>query len=161
MKYRMKQRLFTWADAFTIQNHAGESVFSVSGKAFSLGHQFSFRDATGHELAYLKETLLALATTYEIYRNGALAALVTKELFTPMHCTFSVDVPGRNDIVARGDLWDLEYQFSRGDRTVATVTKLVMPSTDTYEVDVQADEDAIMVLACTVVIDMACHRGRV
>ena len=70
MRYRMKQKLFTLADAFVIQDDAGHNTFTVDGKAFALGHEFVFRDMAGHELAEVKQKLLAWGTTYEVYRDN-------------------------------------------------------------------------------------------
>ena len=36
MRYVMKQKLFCWGDDFTIKKQAGQDVFFVDGKAFSV-----------------------------------------------------------------------------------------------------------------------------
>jgi uncharacterized protein YxjI len=157
VQYRMKQKLFAWGDDFVIQDGTGRDAFFVDGKALALGNQLSFQDMQGHELVYIKQKLLSWGPTYEIYRDGALAAVITKQLFTFFRCTFAVDVPGPDDLIAEGNFLDLEYVFRRGDRTVATVSKQWLAWSDSYGVDIPDDEDAILLLASTVVIDMACH----
>jgi uncharacterized protein YxjI len=52
---------------------------------------------------------------------------------------------------------DHEYTFSRGDECVATVSKRWFGFTDIYGVEIADGEDDIMLLDCTVVIDIACH----
>jgi uncharacterized protein YxjI len=153
----MKQKLFAWGDDFTIKTGSGEDAFFVDGKVFSLGHQLSFQDMGGRELAYIKQKLLSWGPTYEIYRAGELAAVVKKELFTFFRCTFTVDVPGPDDVTAEGNFTDHEYSLSRGERSVATVSKQWFAWTDSYGVDIADGEDAVLILASTVVIDMACH----
>lgn len=153
----MKQKLFSWGDDFTIRDSAGNDAFFVDGKVFSLGHQLSFQDMSKRELAFIKQKLLAWGPTYELYRDGALAAVVKKQLFTLFRCTFSVDVPGPDDLSALGNFTDHEYVISRGGNAVATVSKQWFALTDTYGVDVADGEDAVLLLASTVVIDMACH----
>ena len=157
MQYQMKQKLFSWGDDFTIKDAAGSDAFFVDGKAFSLGHQLSFQDMGGRELAFIKQKLFSWGPTYEIYRDGALAAVVKKELFTLFRCSFTVDVPGPDDLAAEGEFTDHEYVVSRGGRPVATVSKQWFAWSDTYGVDIAEGEDAVLVLASTVVIDMACH----
>ena len=88
----MKQKLFCWGDDFTIKNEAGHDVFFVDGKAFSIGDKLSFQDMAKNELAFIRQKLLAWGPTYEITRDGALAAVVKKHLFTFFHCKFTVDV---------------------------------------------------------------------
>ncbi len=156
----MRQKLFAWGDDFTIQDEHGRDVFYVDGKAFSLGNQLSFQNMQGDELAYIKQRLLAWGPTYEIYGQGELKAVVKKAVFTFLRCSFSVDVPGPNDLEATGSFTDHEYEFQRGGATVATVSKRWFTWTDTYGVDIAEGEDDILILASSVVIDMACHEKR-
>ena len=157
MRYVMKQRLFSFADDFHIKNEAGEDVYFVDGKVFSFGDQLSFQDLNGNELAFIKQRLLSWGPTYEIYRGGELAAVVKKALFTFFHHRFSVDVPGPDDLEAEGDFFDHEYVLGRGGEAVAYVSKKYFSWTDTYGVDIADGEDDLLILASTVVIDMACH----
>jgi uncharacterized protein YxjI len=158
MRYVMKQKMFSLGDDFIIKDAEGNNVYFVDGRAFSLGNQLSFQDMDRHELAFIKQRLLAWGATYELHRNGAVAAVVKKELFTFFHCAFSIDVPGPNDLEAKGNFVDHEYELARDGRTVATVSKRWFSFTDTYGVEIDDGEDAVLILASTVVIDMACHK---
>jgi uncharacterized protein YxjI len=160
MRYVMKQKLFSWGDDFAIQDDQGRDVFFVDGKAFSIGDKLSFQDMAGNELAFISQKLLAWGPTYEIYRGDQLAAIVKKSLFTFFHCTFTVDVPGPDDLQAEGDFMDHEYCLTRGGRTVATISKRWFSWTDTYGVEIGDGEDDVLILASTVVIDMVCHGDR-
>jgi uncharacterized protein YxjI len=157
MRYLMKQKLFCWGDDFTIKDDAGTDRFFVDGKAFSLGKQLSFQDMQGQELAFIRQKLLAWGPTYEIYRDNELFAVVKKELFTFFHCRFTVDVPGPDDLEAKGDFTDHEYELWRQSGLRATVSKQWFAWSDTYGVDIAEGEDDVLILASTVVIDMACH----
>ena len=157
MRYMMKQKLFCWGDDFTIKDDAGTDRFFVDGKAFSLGKQLSFQDMQGQELAFIRQKVLAWGPTYEIYRDNGLFAVVKKELFTFFHCRFTVDVPGPDDLEAKGNFTDHEYEFWRQSGLRAAVSKQWFSWSDTYGVDVAEREDDVLILASTVVIDMACH----
>jgi uncharacterized protein YxjI len=157
MRYTMKQKLFCWGDDFTIKNGSGEAVFFVDGKAFSFGDKLSFQDMQKNELAFIRQKVLAWGPTYEITRGGVVAAVVKKHLFTLLQCRFTVDVPGPEDLEAQGNFLDMEYTFKRGDQVVAEASKRWFAYTDTYGVDIQDGEDDVLILASTVVIDMACH----
>ena len=156
----MKQKLFSWGDDFTIQDDSGNDVYFVDGKAFSIGDQLSFQDMEQRELAFIQQKVFSWGKTYEIFRDNKLVAVVKKEMFTLFHCVFTVDVPGPDDLKADGEFTDHEYEFARGDKHVATVSKQWFAWTDTYGVDVEPNEDDILILASTVVIDMACHNDR-
>jgi uncharacterized protein YxjI len=157
MRYLLKQKLFSLGDDFHIKDDTGRDVYFVDGRAFSLGDKLSFQDLEGHELAFIKQRLLSLGKTYEIVRDGAVAAVVKKHLFALIHHRFTVDVAGPDDLEAEGNFTDHEYTFRRGDRLVATVSKRWFSWTDTYGVDVAPGEDPVLILASAVVVDQACH----
>jgi uncharacterized protein YxjI len=157
MRYVMKQKLLSWGDDFYIKDENERDVYFVDGKAFSFGDQLSFKDLEGHELAFIKQRLLAWGKTYEIVRDGAIAAVVKKELFALLHHRFTVDVPGPDDLEAEGDFLDHEYAFRRGGHVVATVSKRWFSWTDTYGVEIAEGEDPVLILASAVVVDQACH----
>lgn len=157
MRYVMKQNLFAWGDDFSIRDELGNDVFFVDGKVFTLGNQLSFQDPAGNELAYIRQRIFSWGPTYEIYRGGELFAVVKKHLFTLFNCRFTVDVPGPDDLEAAGNFLDHEYTLSRQGTPVAAVSKHWFALTDTYGVDIAPGEDDILILASTVVIDMACH----
>ena len=154
----MKQKLLSWGDDYYIRDEQGREVYFVDGKAFSIGGQLSFRDLEGNELAFIRQKLWNLRPTYEINRGGALAAVVQRELFALFHHRFTVDVPGPDDLEAKGDFLDHEYSFTRGEREVATVSKKWFSFADTYGVEIADGEDDVLILASAVVVDQVCHR---
>lgn len=160
MRYVMKQKLFAWGDDFAIRDEAGRDVFFVDGKALSLGDKLSFQDLHGNELVFIRQKLLSWGPTYELHRDGRLAAVIKKHLFTLFRCRFTVDVPGPDDLEAAGSFLEHEYSFTRGNSCVATVSKRWFAWNDTYGVDIAPGEDDVLILASTVVIDMICHSGK-
>jgi uncharacterized protein YxjI len=71
-----------------------------------------------------------------------------------------VDVPGPNDLEAKGDFTDHEYTFERNVRSVAEVSKRWFSWTDTYAVNIEDGDDDILVLASLIVIHLACEDER-
>ena len=157
MRYLMHQKWLSFGDDYTIQNESGQDVFFVDGRAFSIGDKLSFEDMAGNELAFIRQRLLTLGKTYDIERNGR-TTTIHKEMFTFFSCTFQIDVPGPNDLEAKGNLSDHEYQIrdTRG-QAVAEVSKRWFRFTDTYGVDVAPGQDDVLILAAAVVIDLCCH----
>jgi len=82
---------------------------------------------------------------------------VKKSLFTLLHCKFTVDVPGPDDLIAEGNFWENEYTFRRHGRQIASVSREYFTLTDTYGIDVPHGEDPVLIIASTVVIDLCCH----
>ena len=157
MRYVMSQKIFCLGDDFVIKDETGADRFFVDGKAFSIGNKLSFQDMQKRELAFIQQRLLSWGPKYEITRNGSLAAVVEKKLFTLFKCRFVVDVPGPNDLEASGNFLDHEYVFQRGGQVVATCSKRWFSWSDTYGIEVAPGEDDVLLLASSVVIDMVCH----
>lgn len=160
MRYLMKQDFFSWGADFTIKDASGKDAFLVDGAGFSIGAQLAFNDPAGNELLQIEQRLFSWSPTYEIRRGNQVLAVVEKEAFTLFSCTFTVDVPGPDDLQAEGDFLDLEYEFRRGERKVATVSKQFFSLSDTYGIDIAEGEDDVLILASAVVIDMACHQDK-
>ena len=157
MIYLMKQKLFSWGDDFVIKDETGQDHFFIDGKAFSLGNQLSFQDASGTPLANISQKVLSWGPTYEISCDGQILATVHKELFTFFNCTFTIEGEGANHLHAEGDFTDHNYVFTRDEQPVAQVSKQWFALSDTYGVQIAPGENDVLILACTVVIDMCCH----
>lgn len=157
MRYVMRQKFFALGDDFAIKDDTGADRFLVDGKVFSIGNKLDFKSMDGQVLARIQQKLLTLGRRYEVFRGNQLAAVVSKKWFTMFKCKFVVDVPGPNDLEARGDFLDHEYEFFRNDRRVATCSKKWFSVMDTYGIDIADGEDDILILASSVVIDLICH----
>jgi uncharacterized protein YxjI len=157
MRYLLKQKLFAFGDDFHILNENDEKVFFVDGRAFSLGNKLSFQDLSGNELVFIRQKLLSFGPSYELHRGGQLVATLKKNYFTLFHCKFAIDVPGPDDLEAKGDFLDHEYVFTRSGREVAQISKRWFAFSDTYGVDIGEGQDDVLILASAVVIDMICH----
>lgn len=158
MRYVMKQKIWAWGDDFTIRDEHGRDVFFVDGQVFTFGSKLSFQDKHGRELLFIDQKLLNWGPTYEITRGGRTVAIIKKKLFTFFKCTFTIDVPGPDDLVAEGDFLDHEYTFTRAGHPVAGVSKAWFSWSDTYGIDIAPGEDDVLILASAVVIDLACHQ---
>ena len=156
----MRERILSWGDDFTIRNAEGEDVYHVDGKVFSVGDKLTLRNTQGEELAFIDQKLLSLGRQYEIIRGGRTVAVVKKHMFTLFRARFTVDVPGPDDLEARGDFLDHEYTFERGGREVARVSKQWFSLSDTYGIDIDDGEDEVLILASAIVIDLVSHPDR-
>ncbi len=159
-RYRLAQRWFAFGDDFAVEDEDGREAFFVDGRAFSWGKKLSVEAPRGHEVAFISQRLLAWGPTYEITRDGVLAAVVKKQLFTFFRARFAVDVAGPDDLEAVGDFLDHEYELIRGGAVVATVSKAWWSWTDSYGIDVADGEDDVLALCVAVVIDLCCHQPR-
>jgi uncharacterized protein YxjI len=157
MRYVMREKILSWGDDFTIKDADGRDTYKVDGKVFSFGDKLSFKDMRGGELLRIEQKLLSLGPQYEIIRGDQTVAVVKKHLFTLLRARFTVDVPGPDDLEARGNFIDHEYAFERGGREVARASKKWFSLSDTYAIDIDEGEDDVLILASAVVIDLVSH----
>lgn len=157
MRYLMRERILSWGDDFTIKDEAGREAFYVDGKVFSFGDKLSFKDRDGQEVALIDQKLLSFGPQYEIVRRGTTVAVVKKQLFTLFRARFTVDVPGPDDLEAKGNFLEHEYVFERDGRDVARISKKWLSLSDSYAIDINEGEDDVVILAAAVVIDLASH----
>ena len=161
MRYVMKQKLWSFGDDFAIKDDAGNDQFYVDGKAISLTDTLSFQDRSGNELARIRRRMLSWGPTFDISAGGNTVAVVKQKLFTLFKYKFTVDetaTPDPVDLEVEGDFFDHEYTFTRDGRKAAEVSKRWFAFRDTYGVDVAEGENDVLILACTVVIDLATER---
>ena len=156
-RYQMRQKWLSWGDDYTVTDESGRRRYYIDGRAISIGSKLAVKDMDGNELAFISQKLLAWGPTFEIYRGLELVAVVKKSLFTLFRAEFTVDVPGPDDLVAQGNFWDYEYEFTRGSQRVAQVSKAFFSLTDSYGIDVTDGEDDVLILAAAVVIDQCSH----
>jgi uncharacterized protein YxjI len=153
----MRERILSWGDDFTIKDAEGREAFYVDGKVFSFGDKLSFKDKDGKEVALIDQKLLSFGPQYEIIRGGTTVAVVKKQLFTLFRARFTVDVPGPDDLEAKGNFLEHEYVFERDGRDIARISKKWLSLSDSYAIDINEGEDDVVILAAAVVIDLVSH----
>jgi uncharacterized protein YxjI len=156
-RYRMRQRLISIGEDFTIEDEHGNAAYNVDGKVLRLRETFVIEDRSGNEVATIREKKLALRDSMNILRGGATIATIRKARFTPFRDRFEIDVRNGQDLVAQGDILDHEYAIRRGGTTIAQVSKHWFALRDTYGIEVAPGEDEGLILAIAVAIDEMAH----
>ncbi|BCY08430.1 LURP-one-related/scramblase family protein [Actinoplanes sp. L3-i22] len=156
--YLIRERFFAIGDDFDVLDEDGNKVFRVDGKAFSLRDKLVIEDRNGDEVATVHRHLIALRPTYEVRIGGEEAAEVRKNLFTPFRDKFTIDVPGDDDLVMKGDLLDHEYVIEQDGDEVAAVSKRWLTVRDTYAVQIKSGVDPLLILCSVLALDLAMDR---
>jgi len=156
-RYRMKQRLISIGEDYVIEDADGKPVYKVDGKVLTLRETFVIEDLQGREVATIREKKLALRDSMKILRGGETIATVRKAWLTPFRDRFDIDVEGGEELRAKGDLLDHDYEIRRGRQTVAQISKRWFSLRDSYGIDVAPGEDDALVLAIAVAIDEMAH----
>ncbi len=159
-RYKMKQRIFALGDDFWIEDGRGQRAFKVDGKMFRVRSTLFFEDRQGNRIYKIQEKMVRARETMNIYRGDQVAAKVHNALLTPLRDRWTINIPGGDDLKTQGNILNHEYRIERGRQPVANVSKKWFRIRDTYGVEVAGGEDALLILAITVVIDMMAHAGR-
>ncbi|MEM1228713.1 MAG: LURP-one-related family protein [Planctomycetota bacterium] len=158
MIFRIQEKFWSLGGRFVITDDSGETRYIVQGKAFSWGNKLSFQDPNENEIAFINQKLMSWKPRYEIVIDGSVFAEVVKE-WTWFKKTFTLDVPGPNDYTITGSFWAHEFNFDRGGKSVARVSKKVWAWTDSYGVEITEGEDETSILCACIVIDQVLHDG--
>ena len=160
-RYQMRQRMISIGDDYTIENDRGERVYRLDGKALRVRKTILFEDMDGHELCKIQERMLRVRDSMEIEGpDGNRIAMVHKAMITPLRERWVIDVDGGPDLHAQGNIVDHEYTIERDGDRVAEVSKRWFRVRDTYGVEVAPDENDILILVATAVIDTMAHPDR-
>ena len=151
MKMLFKQRFFSWLDSYDIYAEDGSTLYTVKG-VLSWGHCLKIFDADGKEVGKVQEEVLTfLVPKFHMYLGSEEIGVIRKE-FTFFRPKFTLDM---NGWTVDGDWMEWDYQVHADGLPVATVSKELFNWTDTYAIDVDREEDALIVLMIVLAIDAA------
>lgn len=160
-RFMMRQRMVSIGQDFWIENDRGQKVFKIDGKALRIRGTLLFEDAQGRQLYKVQERIARVRDTMNIEDGqGRPAAKVHNALITPLRDRWQINIPGGQNLSTQGNILNHEYRIERGRQTIATVSRKWFRIRDSYGVEVAPGEDAALMLAITVIIDMMAHSGR-
>lgn len=158
VQYQMREKLFSIGDDFWIETNRGDRAFKVNGKALRVRKTLIFEDPHGQELARIQDKPVRVRDTVDVEaQDGQTLATIKKAMITPIRERYSVSVPGAADLEVQGNIVDHEYEITAGRAKVAEVSKKWFRVRDTYGVQIEPGQDAIVLLATTVAIDIISH----
>ncbi|KAL0218178.1 hypothetical protein RCL1_009026 [Eukaryota sp. TZLM3-RCL] len=157
IRYKIKQKVFSWSDTFHIQDEYGGNVFSVKGEIFTLFKKLRLFDMLGNELCYIQQEPWKFMPEYNIFSGGMHVANVKKELAFFKH-KFNINCALASYEVI-GDFWAHEFQIMKNGYPVATISKKLFSWGDSYSLVIAQGEDYLLLLSLVIVIDMCLHNG--
>jgi uncharacterized protein YxjI len=153
--------LLSIGDDFWIENERGERAYKVDGKALRVRQTLVFEDAAGNELCQIQERVARVRDSMEIEGpGGERLAMVKQALITPLRERWAVNVADGPDLEVQGNLLDHEYAIGEGRDKIAEVSKTWFRVADTYGVQIEPGQNAVLILAVTVALDSMAHEGR-
>ena len=156
--YRMREKVFAIGDDYWVETEGGERAFKVNGKALRVRSTFILEDPSGEELFKIQEKKLHIRDTMEVERGDDTVATIKKALITPLRDRFSIELGDGNELSAKGNIVDHEYEIERDGHKVAEISKRWFRIRDTYGIEIAPGEDDALIVAATVCIDEMAGR---
>ena len=113
---------------------------------------FVLEDASGNEVAHIQDRVVSVRGTMKIERGGQELATVHKAL-VGIRDRFDIEIEGGEDLKAKGNVLDHEYEIKRDGDVIATVSKKWVRVRETYGIEIAQGEDFALLLAITAAID--------
>lgn len=155
MLFKIRQKIFSFGDAFTITDGEDLERYQVQGKVFSLGNKLTLCDMTGKPIYYIEQQLMRLMAEYHIFQEDRKVA-TCKKRFTLFSSKFDI-ISEHGNYEVEGHPLDYRYKIYRDGQLVATVDKQFFSFSDTYGVQVTDSEDEAFILSLVIVIDQVVH----
>lgn len=151
-RFVMREKLFSIGDDFWIEDDGGEHAYKVDGKALRARKTFILQDPSGQQVAHIQDRVMRVRGTMEIERDDETLATVHKALIG-IRDRFEIDLEHGDDLNAKGNVLDHEYEIKRDGDVIATVSKKWVRLRETYGIEIAPGEDEALLLAITVAID--------
>ena len=158
-RYQMREKIFSIGDDLWIETGDGDRAFKVNGKALRIRRTMIIESPSGQELLKIQEKKLSVRDKMTIERDGETVATVHKALITPLRARFAIDVEHGEDLSAKGNIVDHEYEIERDGKKIAEISKRWFRVRDTYGIEVAPGENDALILAATVCIDEMSRPG--
>jgi uncharacterized protein YxjI len=149
----MREKLFAIGDDFWIDTDDDRHAFKVNGKALRIRSTFILESASGDELYRIQEKKLRIRDTMELEHGGRTVATIKKALITPLRDRFAIELANGDELSAKGNIVDHEYEIERNGHKIAVISKRWFRIRDTYGIEVAPGEDGGLILAAAVCID--------
>jgi len=157
--YGIKRKIISIGDKLWFENNAGERVFNVEEKVFSLsvGKTFFFSDVEGNLIFRIREKEFHLHETYQIQTpDKDVLATIKKAIAAPHYEVIFANDTWKVD----GEFLSYNYEFTEldGGATIATLSYDKTREPHPYQISIQEGFDERLVLAVTFAVDqISCH----
>lgn len=149
MDLLVKQRFLTLRAEFDVTNTAGEPLYYVVGRSFSLADKFTITDTNGQDCLMIEQQFLSWHRKYHIIKDGKVIATVNQD-WTMFKDKFYIEDLGWE---IEGDFIDHEYQIMEGRNLIARVSRELFTLSDRYALHIRQEEHADLILAISIIID--------
>ncbi|MEU1628854.1 LURP-one-related family protein [Streptomyces sp. NPDC020096] len=136
-----------------MKNSAGQKVFQVDDKLFSLSGAIALQDAFGNELYRISEKIVTLRDIRYIHRGDQRIATVHKALFSPLVYKFTVTFENGPELHVTGNITDHQYAITYGQQEVAHIDRKWSLLSEHYCVTIIPGQDDALLLTIAACVE--------
>ncbi len=158
-RFYLKQNVFSFRDTFKVFDADQKVVYHAQASFVSLPRQYHiYRSSDDRLLFNMKRRLFHFMPTYELYD-------ATGNVVATMHKQFAffkniIDIQSKyGSYSVEGNFWTHVFSIEKDNKVVLAVKKRLLAWGDTYEIEIDDNEDTDMMIAFVIMIDSIYHRG--
>ena len=150
MKFYVKNKLMSLKGSSNVYDENNQDIYKVKGKFFSITNKKRITDLNGNVLFYVKNKLFNFFfhSSFILDANKHKIAKVKNRFFRT-----GFDLIGYEDAISVDRHSITGYSVIKNGEKVGTVKNPVITLTDTYEVEVDSQEDVPFMVALIIAID--------
>ncbi len=156
-RYRLNQQVVSIGNDYWVEDEDGQRVLVVDGKVMRLTTTLILEDLQGETKAVIRRRLLRPRETFAIVRDHRTVATVRRPFLSFLRDRLVVRLQD-GGMTVRGDLLEHEYRIEQGGELVGEISKRWFSLHDSYGVEVEEGQDALLVIAIAVCVHVMSHQ---
>jgi uncharacterized protein YxjI len=161
MRFLVRDRILGFGEDYWIEDHNGNKVFLVDGKAMRIRDTFELKDTHGRVLIDIHKKMLALRDTMVIERDGEPLATIRRKRFSLLRNHYKVSLVDGTELDVSGKILDREFGVDYDGELLAQISRRWLHIRETYGVDiVREDADAALLIAVAVCVIHLAEKER-
>lgn len=148
MKLYIKQKVFSWRDRFAVYSESRRDRWFAQGEIFTLGRKLHVYDASGAEVAFIRQKILSFLPRYYIVTGGREYEFVKE--FTLLRPKYTIRNLGWT---VDGNFWEHDYAVTDERGVIMRISKAWLTWGDFYELDIYDAGDELLCVCVALAID--------
>jgi len=158
--YLLNEKLMSLSGDMWIDDQAGNHLFFVDGKAFTVRRTLVLQSPDGAELYEVNQSLAHLHQTFEVKRAGVIVAVIQKAMINFLGDHFSVAMADGSTLAVEGNWINREFHISRDGTDVIIASRAWFSIRDTYGIQVLGGLEVPLALAVVIALEQMERLGR-
>lgn len=156
MKLYVNEKLLSLHRKFFVLNEAGENVYEISSKAFSIGDKTTILDMSGNKIAYIAQDIWHLTSHYKVFINEQEVCQIIKKFQLARN-----DYELTNGYRVEGNIFAYDFVIYDDTNTpIGSIKRALISFGDKYEIEIFDETKLNIVLAIIVAITNDINRSQ-